>query len=96
MGKLALFHVVVGSVIETNWRLVLHYLLTVRIQPMFDLEISLSGIGSPVTLVYMCKVIDPGMLSVVLFVIAEVLGQLDGFMWVIVWRTEDCPPPAPH
>lgn len=95
MGKPALFHVVGGSVIETNWRPVLHYLLTVRIQSMFDLEISLSGICSPVTLVYMCKVIDPGMLSVVLFVIAKVSGHLDGFMWVIVGRTEDCPPPAP-
>lgn len=62
---------------------------------MFNLQISLSGICSPVILVYVCKVTDPGMLSVVFFVVAKVLGQLDGFMWDIVWRTEDCPPPAP-
>lgn len=31
MGKPALFHVIGGSVIDTNWRLVLHYLLTVKI-----------------------------------------------------------------
>ena len=61
---------------------------------MFDPEISLLGIYPPVTLVYMCEVIDTVMPNVVVFVIAEDLRQLDGFIWVMVWR-EDCLSSAP-
>lgn len=80
MGKPAIFiHAIDGSVFETNWRPVLHYLLTVRIHHMCDPGISLSGICPPVTLVYMCKVMDPVTFNVVLFVIAEDMGfNLEG------------------
>lgn len=49
-----------------------------------DLEFHSREFVPQLPLWYMCRVIGTVMLNVVLFVLAEDLRQLDGFMWVIV------------
>lgn len=57
---------------------------------MFDPEISLWGNLSPITLVCVCTVTGTVMLDMVVFVIAEDVIHLHGFMWFIAWREEAC------
>lgn len=94
MRKSALFHAIGGNVIDKYFAYFFFYLLKVRMHQVVDPEFHSRECVPQLPLWCMCRVTGTVMLNVVLFVLAQDLRQLDGFMWVIVLWEENCLPPS--